>query len=264
MSYGRFFARPAWGIQRTMVLGSVAYFVGALIGQLQRASAHFRFTQSLENPRGFAQALQNVNIRLGADKPLPWTLPQVGEILPSTIGSPDVHGDTARPDEGQSNTWAPEATYTMPASPGTTESPPPSSRTFPLHSLGLCVLTCRADGMMGDVLPSVLLAQPRHLQDPLPKLPVDGTKFAPPTRQPDHPAGMLSASVMSGRRRRTKLRDPRDWRPTLKTRQSVTALRNRPASTPCSRQSAKSPAGELEQSQTELTHFSRVCTAAYP
>lgn len=128
MSYGRFLARPVWGTQRTLVLGSMAYFVGAIVGQLQRARAHFRFTQSLENPRGFTQALQNVNMRLGADKPLQWTLPQVGEILPPTIGSPDVHGDTARPDEGQS-IWAPEAGQTMTASPGTTEDFPPSSRT---------------------------------------------------------------------------------------------------------------------------------------
>jgi len=48
-----------------------------IMGQTQRAVAHMNFNKKLENPNGFAQALQNVNIRTGGVKPLDWTLPNV-------------------------------------------------------------------------------------------------------------------------------------------------------------------------------------------
>lgn len=124
MSYGKLYRTPRWSTQRAGMVGFAAYFVGTLIAQVQRAQAHFRFTQSLENPRGFVQALQNVNVRLGGDKPLPWTLPQVGVVVPPTISQTDVHGDTARPDEGDS-VWASDPTSSaLPVSP---DAPAPVS-----------------------------------------------------------------------------------------------------------------------------------------
>lgn len=56
--------------------------VGALYGQVKRSQAHLRFTNQLENPSGFIQALENVNTRTGGDKPLGWSIPRAHRIPP--------------------------------------------------------------------------------------------------------------------------------------------------------------------------------------
>lgn len=94
------------------MISSAAYVVGAVAGQIRRASAHMNFVKSLDDRVRFFQALHNINRRLGGE---PGSLDWIS--VPSREGAPraDVHGDTAQPVEGDV-TWA--ATNPVQQSPG--------------------------------------------------------------------------------------------------------------------------------------------------
>ncbi|KAJ3559766.1 hypothetical protein NM688_g148 [Phlebia brevispora] len=121
VAYGRYYRKLPWGPGRTFLVAGAAYCVGTLLGQLQRARLHYQFSKSLDNPRAFAQALQNVNVRIGGREPLPWTLPQVKEIPQPTVNTSDIHGDTTRPEDGDS-IWAQDVPQSLP--------PPTPPRSF--------------------------------------------------------------------------------------------------------------------------------------
>ncbi|KAJ3490576.1 hypothetical protein NLI96_g1355 [Meripilus lineatus] len=59
---------------RVMFASVCAGLIGAIYGQVKRAQAHWNFGQQLENPTGFIQALENVNVRTGGTKPLGFTI----------------------------------------------------------------------------------------------------------------------------------------------------------------------------------------------
>jgi len=80
----------------------VGGFCGAVYGQFRRAKVHWTFTQLLEDPVAFSQALENVNKRTGGVKPLAWTLQRAKEVGRRE----DPHGNTAVPAE---DTWASDA-----------------------------------------------------------------------------------------------------------------------------------------------------------
>ncbi|KAF9822068.1 hypothetical protein IEO21_00062 [Rhodonia placenta] len=97
--YARFYRRPPASLNRTSLLATVAGFLGATYGQFRRAKAHWTFTQLLDDPLAFSQALENVNQRTGGVRPLTWTLQRAKDAP----GREDVHGDVPRPAE---DVWA--------------------------------------------------------------------------------------------------------------------------------------------------------------
>lgn len=68
------YKRSPWTFARASVVAGLVGFSGVVYGQFKRARAHWIFTQSLENPAGFMQALENVNVRTGGVRPLGFTI----------------------------------------------------------------------------------------------------------------------------------------------------------------------------------------------
>ncbi|KZT05968.1 uncharacterized protein LAESUDRAFT_701470 [Laetiporus sulphureus 93-53] len=100
--YVRYLRRPPMSLGRTTLLATVSGFFGAVYGQICRAEAHFAFSEMLDDPVAFSQALENVNKRMGGVRPLGWTLARAKEVKHGE----GVHGNAPRPAEGQ---WAPDA-----------------------------------------------------------------------------------------------------------------------------------------------------------
>jgi len=55
---------------RVVPVASVAFLVGHQLGFRQKLVSHLKFLRTLEDPEGFNQALQNINMRLGGT--IPW------------------------------------------------------------------------------------------------------------------------------------------------------------------------------------------------
>ena len=72
-----------------------------LVGQFQRARGHLQFASQLDDPTGFSQALQNVNVRTGGKEPLRWVLPgtDVERLKHGLLGSHPTNEDSNRPPE---------------------------------------------------------------------------------------------------------------------------------------------------------------------
>ncbi|KAH9950498.1 hypothetical protein B0H21DRAFT_819296 [Amylocystis lapponica] len=119
--YGVFSKRSRWTVRRTTILGVVAGVCGTVYGQFRRAKAHWTFTQQLDDPVAFTQALENVNQRTGGVKPLAWTLQRAVDAAQKQ----DMHGNILRPQE---SSFTPDVDQSV--SPDTTSAEiarPPSS-----------------------------------------------------------------------------------------------------------------------------------------
>ncbi|KAK7694813.1 hypothetical protein QCA50_002001 [Cerrena zonata] len=93
---------------RIFALGFVSNFAGLIWGQIERARVHYRFAHQLENPTGFSQALQNVNMRTGGKEPLRWALPGADrDLLQRGLTEPGTMGEEGRSHEDE---WAKEPT----------------------------------------------------------------------------------------------------------------------------------------------------------
>jgi len=90
-AYGKLRRHP-WTVARTSVVTGLIGFVGITYGQFRRARAHWIFTQSLDDPEGFMQVLQNVNTRTGGVKPLGFTLPNVRRVAGAMSTSTESSG----------------------------------------------------------------------------------------------------------------------------------------------------------------------------
>ncbi|GBE78231.1 hypothetical protein BKA93DRAFT_793771 [Sparassis latifolia] len=100
--YTRFYRKPPMSINRSVIISTVAAFLGSVYGQFRRAKAHWNFTKALDDPAAFSQALQNVNQRTGGTTPLTWTLQRAKEVPQRE----DVHGNNTSQNP---DAWAPDA-----------------------------------------------------------------------------------------------------------------------------------------------------------
>ncbi|KAH7931089.1 hypothetical protein BV22DRAFT_1027852 [Leucogyrophana mollusca] len=75
--FGYFYSRPRWASRKLTLVTGAATIAGMVYGQVRQVLAHRQFTQALENPKGFIQALSNVDRRLGGDGNLGFTLERI-------------------------------------------------------------------------------------------------------------------------------------------------------------------------------------------
>ncbi|KAG6820115.1 hypothetical protein H0H93_005262 [Arthromyces matolae] len=54
------FRKPSWSHIRTFAFLATATMGGILAGEIMNITAHYKFVRSLENPSGFAQAIENI------------------------------------------------------------------------------------------------------------------------------------------------------------------------------------------------------------
>lgn len=90
VAYSQVFARPRWKLPKLVTIGTFMGFSSYTFGFNQKLSAHFKFARSLENPKGFNQALRNVNTRLGGPEQFPFGVPERREELMSVTLGPGV------------------------------------------------------------------------------------------------------------------------------------------------------------------------------
>ncbi|OJA10817.1 hypothetical protein AZE42_00267 [Rhizopogon vesiculosus] len=77
LGYGTSIARPRWSHTKLVWVSGSATLLGMVFGQLRQVIAHRQFTEALENPAGFIEALRNVDRRLGGDGHLGFTLERI-------------------------------------------------------------------------------------------------------------------------------------------------------------------------------------------
>ncbi|KAG1755188.1 uncharacterized protein EDB91DRAFT_1233942 [Suillus paluster] len=77
LGYGHSMARPRWSHTKLVWGSGAATLVGMVFGQVRQVLAHRQFTEALENPGGFIEALQNIDRRLGGDGHLGFTLERI-------------------------------------------------------------------------------------------------------------------------------------------------------------------------------------------
>lgn len=95
---------------RNFAFGFLSNFVGLIWGQFERAKVHYRFARQLENPTGFSQALQNVNVRTGGKEPLRWALPGADtELLKKGLAG---SGSVAEEGQSREEDWVREPQIT--------------------------------------------------------------------------------------------------------------------------------------------------------
>ncbi|KAI0080082.1 hypothetical protein K474DRAFT_1658343 [Panus rudis PR-1116 ss-1] len=138
--FGRHNRRWSFTNPRLVLSSFITGTMGATWGQIERAKAHLQFTKSLENPTGFAQALENVNRRTGGTEPLGWTVPGARrDIKPAGEGQEEapssdggwVAADNSSQREGNILTSSPNIFVDPPtsnSSPGASQSSRPRSK----------------------------------------------------------------------------------------------------------------------------------------
>jgi hypothetical protein len=77
LGYGHSIARPRWSHTKLVWVSGSATLLGMVYGQIRQVMAHRQFTEALENPAGFIEALRNVDRRLGGDGHLGFTLERI-------------------------------------------------------------------------------------------------------------------------------------------------------------------------------------------
>jgi hypothetical protein len=78
-----------------------------VFGQVRQALAHRQFTEALENPAGFMEALRNVDSRLGGNGQLGFTLERIRKdaaLLDNTPTSQE-HGPEMISEENWKKSW---------------------------------------------------------------------------------------------------------------------------------------------------------------
>ncbi|KAG2118428.1 hypothetical protein DEU56DRAFT_747713 [Suillus clintonianus] len=84
LGYGRSIARPRWSHTKLVWVSGAATLMGMVFGQVRQVLAHKQFTEALENPAGFMEALRDVDRRLGGDGHLGFTLERIRKDAKST------------------------------------------------------------------------------------------------------------------------------------------------------------------------------------
>jgi len=90
LGYGTSIARPRWPHTKLVWVSGSATLLGMVFGQVRQVIAHRQFTEALENPAGFIEALRNVDRRLGGDGHLGFTLERIrneGTRVDDTVAS---------------------------------------------------------------------------------------------------------------------------------------------------------------------------------
>ncbi|KAG6845764.1 hypothetical protein H0H87_003818 [Tephrocybe sp. NHM501043] len=82
--------RPSWSLRRTYGVLVATTVVGTLTGQAITLSAHLRFIRSLDDPSGFAQAIENIQASSGLPVPPGPVIVRPGNrcVDPTPIDSP--------------------------------------------------------------------------------------------------------------------------------------------------------------------------------
>ncbi|KAG6888677.1 hypothetical protein C0995_006667 [Termitomyces sp. Mi166 len=101
--------RPSWSPLRTYAFLAASTLIGNFGGQAMTVSAHFNFIRSLENPSGFAQALENIQKNSGSAVPPGLIIRAVGsgskwaidtdpiETSPTLSSIPDIQKPSINP-----------------------------------------------------------------------------------------------------------------------------------------------------------------------
>ncbi|KAG1881766.1 hypothetical protein C8R48DRAFT_682144 [Suillus tomentosus] len=97
LGYGYSMARPRWSHAKLAWGSGAATAIGLVFGGVRQVLAHRQFTEALENPAGFIEALRNVDRRLGGDGQLGFTLSRIRKDAArldntATSGTSQEHG----------------------------------------------------------------------------------------------------------------------------------------------------------------------------
>ncbi|KAG2366630.1 hypothetical protein BDR07DRAFT_1606825 [Suillus spraguei] len=126
LGYGYSVARPRWSHAKLAWGSGAATVIGMVFGQVRQVLAHRQFTEALENPAGFIEALRNVDRRLGGDGQLGFTLERIRKDAArldntTTSGSSREHGPEMVSEENWKKSWphsnAPDAASSQAAQP---------------------------------------------------------------------------------------------------------------------------------------------------
>lgn len=141
-AYGRLYRKPPMSLNRSMLLATLAGFCGSVYGQFRRAKAHWTFTQELDDPVAFTQALENVNKRTGGVRPLAWKLQRAAKVAQNE----DMHGNIPRPQE-DSEAWTPGADQGASNADPTqdAQSPPSRMSIFEMQDALLTARCCQSE-----------------------------------------------------------------------------------------------------------------------
>lgn len=107
LGYGYSAARPRWSRAKLAWGSGAATLIGMVFGQVRQALAHRQFTEALENPAGFMEALRNVDSRLGGNGQLGFTLERIRKdaaLLDNTPTSQE-HGPEMISEENWKKSW---------------------------------------------------------------------------------------------------------------------------------------------------------------
>jgi hypothetical protein len=80
-----------------------------VFGRVRQVLAHKQFTEALENPAGFMEALCNVDRKIGGDGQLGFTLARIrkdaAHLDTTTFGSSQEHGPEMVSEENWKKSW---------------------------------------------------------------------------------------------------------------------------------------------------------------
>ncbi|KAG2159958.1 uncharacterized protein EDB93DRAFT_30480 [Suillus bovinus] len=111
LGYGHSIARPRWSHPKLAWGSSAAILVGLLFGRVRQVLAHKQFTDALENPAGFIEALSNVDRKLGGNGQLGFTLTRIRKDAAhldnnATSGTSQEHGPEMVSEQNWKASWS--------------------------------------------------------------------------------------------------------------------------------------------------------------
>ncbi|KDQ63643.1 hypothetical protein JAAARDRAFT_29671 [Jaapia argillacea MUCL 33604] len=95
--YARSFIRPPKSPRSFAIWTTFFSLGGFMTGQAKRFGAHVDFRRSLQDPQGFAQAMENVNVKLGGLNPVGFNMRQSDPIWGRRSGGKQAQADDTTP-----------------------------------------------------------------------------------------------------------------------------------------------------------------------
>ncbi|KAG0708957.1 hypothetical protein DFH29DRAFT_842741 [Suillus ampliporus] len=214
LGYGHSIARPRWSHTKLAWGSGAATLIGMVFGQVRQVLAHRQFTEALENPAGFIEALRNIDRRLGGDGRLGFTLERIrkdGARLDDTVtsGSSKEHGPEMVSEENWKKTWtqsnAPDGDICHPDifAAGSTQATQPKNRWEEIRA---------ANARSSGYVSSWDTIRQRHERNRLPNSTSSQSNDPPLSATDDRAAEQAKFdTILEAERRRGQSQDSRDF-----------------------------------------------------
>ncbi|KAG2044746.1 hypothetical protein BDR03DRAFT_937151 [Suillus americanus] len=203
LGYGYSVARPRWSHTKLTWGSGAATLIGMVFGRVRQVLAHKQFTEALENPAGFIEALRNVDRRLGGDGQLGFTLARIrkdaAHVDTASSGSSQEHGPEMVSEENWKKSW-PHSNAPDAASP---QAAQPKNRWEEIRA---------ANARSSGYASSWDTIRQRHERDRLPNSTSSPTNDPPSPGMDDRAAEQAKFdAILEAERRRGQSQDSRDF-----------------------------------------------------